>query len=76
MSKLYSLRTQHSVMCEVFNRISQNKPFDKKLRPYNKKLIEETINYFISLEEYEKCELLNGFLKERFNHQVLNKKNG
>jgi hypothetical protein len=76
MAKSFRLRTQDSVMCEIFERIKQNKPFDKNLKPYNKDIVEKIINYFISTEEYEKCEVLNNFLKIRFNHEISYKKNG
>ncbi len=76
MAKVFKLRTQDSIMCEMFERINQNKPFDKNLKPYNKELIEKIIIYFIETEEYEKCEILNNFLKNRFNHEISYKKNG
>lgn len=76
MTKLFRLKTQDYAMCEMFERIKQNKPFDKNLKPYKKELIEKIINYFIVTEEYEKCELLNNFLKTRFNHEISYKKNG
>jgi hypothetical protein len=45
-------------MNEVYNRISQNKPFDKTLKPYKKSHIDEVLEYFEDREDYEKCEML------------------
>ena len=52
------LRTLNSVMNEVYNRISQNKPFDKTLKPYKKSHIDEVLEYFEDREDYEKCQIL------------------
>jgi hypothetical protein len=62
------LRTLNSVMNEVYNRISQNKPFDKNLKPYKKSYIDEVLEYFEDREDYEKCQILSDFINSRFNH--------
>ena len=64
------LRTLESVMNEIYQRVNLNKPFDKNLEPYSKKKLEETLNYFEEKEEFEKCQILNQFINERFNHGV------
>jgi hypothetical protein len=55
-------------MNEVYNRISQNKPFDKTLKPYKKSHIDEVLEYFEDREDYEKCQILSDFINSRFNH--------
>jgi hypothetical protein len=55
-------------MNEVYNRISQNKPFDKNLKPYKKSYIDEVLEYFEDREDYEKCQILSDFINSRFNH--------
>jgi hypothetical protein len=55
---------------EVFERISSGKPYGKNLKPYTQIEIESSIRSFIEDEQYEKCGVLNSFLKERFNHEL------
>lgn len=62
------LRTLNSFMNEIYNRISQNKPFDVKLKPYKESQIKEVLEYFEDKEDYEKCQVLSDFINERFNH--------
>ena len=62
------LRTTNSIMTEIFNRISENKPFDKKLKPYSKEKINMALDYFLEKEEYEKCKLLKEFIEKKFTH--------
>lgn len=62
------LKTLNSFMIEIYNRISKDKPFDDKLKPYKKSQIEEVLEYFEDREDYEKCQIISDFIKKRFNH--------
>jgi len=64
------LRTLNSFMNEIYQRISENKPFDTNLKPYKESLIKETLEYFLVREDYEKCQVLSDFLNIRFNHNI------
>lgn len=64
------LRTLNSFMNEVYDRISQNKPFDDKLKPYKESQIKEVLEYFEDKEDYEKCQVISKFINERFNHDI------
>lgn len=55
---------------EIFDRVSKGIPYNKNLKAYSQSEIESSIRYFIEGEEYEKCSILNSFLKERFNHEI------
>ena len=45
------LKTLNSFMIEIYNRISKDKPFDDKLKPYKKSQIEEVLEYFEKEEQ-------------------------
>lgn len=62
------LRTLNSLMNEIYERVSQNKPFDSNLRPYKESQIKDVLDYFEEREDYEKCQVLSDFLNLRFNH--------
>jgi hypothetical protein len=62
------LRTLNSFMNEVYQRISENKPFDSNLKPYKESLIREVLEYFEEREDYEKCQVISDFVNKRFNH--------
>ena len=62
------LRTLNSFMDEVYQRISENKPFDINLKPYKESQIREVLEYFEEREDYEKCQIISDFLNIRFNH--------
>jgi hypothetical protein len=55
-------------MNEVYDRVSKNKPFDDKLKPYTKSQIKKVLKHFEDKEDYEKCQVLSDFINERFNH--------
>jgi hypothetical protein len=62
------LRTLNSLMNEVYDRISLNKPFDSNLKPYKESQVREVLDYFEDKEDYEKCQILSDFINQRFNH--------
>lgn len=62
------LRTLSSLMNEIYERVSQNKPFDSSLKPYKQSQIKDVLDYFEDKEDYEKCQILSDFINERFNH--------
>ncbi len=64
------LKTLNSFMNELYQRISENKPFDNNLKPYKESQIREVLEYFESREDYEKCQIISNFLNNRFNHTV------
>jgi len=55
-------------MNEVYQRISENKPFDINLKPYKEEQVREVLEYFEGREDYEKCQVISNFLNKRFNH--------
>lgn len=60
---------QSCILDTMYNRICKNKPFDKKLKPYSKKDLKKLLTYLEQKEEYEKCQVVNNFIKKRFNHE-------
>jgi hypothetical protein len=48
---------------EVFERISKGITYDEELNNYSKLVIESCIRHFILDEEYEKCSILNNYIK-------------
>ncbi len=54
----------------IFKRIKANKPFDSNLRLYKKSEIEDIMDYYINIEDYEKCEFLKKFIEERYSHEL------
>lgn len=67
---LLKLKYLSSFMNEVYDRVSKNKPFDSKLKPYKESLIKDVLNYFEEKEDYEKCQILSDFINKRFNHNI------
>lgn len=65
---MIKLKTKDSYLKEIYQRISENKPFDKNLKPYKEDLLRETLLYFQEKEDYEKCQVLSDFISQRFNH--------
>lgn len=55
---------------DIYERVINNKPFHYNLKLYTKKDIERTIEYFILLEEYEKCCFLKEWIETRFDHEL------
>jgi hypothetical protein len=55
---------------EVYNRILENRPYGKNLKPYTRNVILYTIECLKDDEEYEKCQFLSDWLKVRFNHEL------
>lgn len=53
---------------EVYERILENKPYGKNLKPYTKKVIQFTINYFEGEEKYEICIFLKKFIENKYKH--------
>lgn len=65
---MIKLKTKDSYLKEIYQRISENKPFDKNLKPYKESLIRDTLLYFEEKEDYEKCQVISDFINKRFNH--------
>jgi hypothetical protein len=65
---MIKIRTKESLMREIFERISENKPFDKNLKPYKEDTLQKTLNHFEEKEDYEKCQVISDFINQRFNH--------
>ncbi len=71
---MYRLKSVEASMIEICERILQNKPFHKNLKPYTLVEIKNTLNYFEKKEDYEKCLILHSFMQNNFNHGVDYKK--
>ena len=65
---MIKLTTKDSLMREIYQRICENKPFDKNLKTYKENLLTMVLNHFEEKEDYEKCQILSDFINERFNH--------
>lgn len=52
----------------VYQRICNNRPFGNNLKPYPKNILNEVLEYFEKKEEFEKCQFIKDFIKDRFNH--------
>ena len=48
---------------EIFERISKGITYDEELNNYSKLVIESCIRQFLIDEEYEKCSVLNNYIK-------------
>ena len=66
----FKIRSNEFIMKETYNRIESNKCFDIKLKPYKKDFLEKLLLYFEEKEEFEKCVVINNFIKKRFNHKL------
>lgn len=66
----FKVKPINLLMEETFERINQKKHFDKNLTPYKKDFLLKTLEFFEKEEEYEKCKIINDFIKDRFNHDV------
>lgn len=54
----------------LYKNIKNEYPFKSAFKPYTKKDIEYTINYFETTEEYEKCDFLKKFMEKRYKGMV------
>lgn len=70
------IKTVDSIMSEIYQRITNKKPFDKNLKPYPKEIIEKVIEYFEKKEDYEKCHVLSIYVKSNLNHEFEYKEKG
>ena len=66
----FKIRSNEFIMKETYNRIESNKCFDIKLKPYKKDFLEKVLLYFEEKEEFEKCVVINNFIKQGFNHKL------
>ena len=55
---------------EIYNRLLENKPYGKNLKPYSINILKKTIELFIENEEYEKCIFIEEIIKNRNNSQI------
>jgi len=62
------LKTVNSYMYEIYERISQNKPYDVNLKTYSDTQVKEVLKFFEEKEDFEKCQVISNFLNKRFNH--------
>lgn len=53
---------------DTYNRIKNNIPYDKDFNVYTIKVLNKIINYYESIEEFEKCKVINDFILNRFSH--------
>jgi hypothetical protein len=65
---MIKLKTKDSYLREIYQRVYENKPFDKNLKPYKESLLRDTLLYFEEKEDYEKCQVISDFINQRFNH--------
>lgn len=64
------LHSYDYLMNENFHRIKSGKLYDEKFKPYTKKFINDIIKYFENREEYEKCQILNNYIINYFDHNI------
>jgi len=53
---------------DSLSRIQKGMYFDLDLTPYDEDFIERMIDFYITEEEYEKCQYLKDFKEKRFSH--------
>lgn len=53
---------EKNLMEFIYQRLNQNKPFDQLFKPYPKEALNRVLNYYESIEEYEKCQIIIKFL--------------
>ena len=54
---------------EIYDRLSNGKPFDNKLNPYSEIILERLLNNLELEEEYEKCQVVKQYL-DKMNHDL------
>lgn len=55
---MINLRSYEYLMRSSYQRIHSGKLYDENLKPYTLDFLNETMEFFISLEEYEKCDII------------------
>lgn len=55
---------------EIYSRITNNKFYDLRLKPYSISDMNNCLNYYLELEEYELCSIINKIIQNRFNHEI------
>jgi hypothetical protein len=63
------LKSYDNLINSNFQRISNGKHFDEKFKLYDQKFLNEMIFYYQNREEYEKCQFLLNYIKNRFDHK-------
>ena len=63
------LKSYDNLINSNFQRISNGKHFDEKFKLYDQKFLNEMIFYYQNREEYEKCQFILNYIKERFDHK-------
>jgi len=66
----YILKTKDVLMKETFNSVKKGEVLDSNSKPYEEHFLKEVLQFFENIEEYEKCEIINNYIKNRFNHNV------
>lgn len=66
--KIWKLHSVNFIMNEAYDRIINGLYYDKQLKPYTKDFVNQMIDFFTKIEEYEKCSKINEFIEQRFNH--------
>lgn len=65
---MYNIKSYDQLMINNFNRIKTGLYFDDNYQPYSKDFLNEMIEYFLSKENYESCQILKELIDRRFNH--------
>jgi hypothetical protein len=63
------LKSYDNLINSNFQRIYNGKHFDEKFKIYDQKFLNEMIFYYQNKEEYEKCQFILNYIKERFDHK-------
>lgn len=53
---------ENNLMEFIYQRLDQNKPFDQLFKPYSKTVLNRVLDYYVSKEEYEKCQVIVKFI--------------
>ena len=54
---------------KIYERISNGKPYDNKLKPYSELILNRLLNNLELEEEYEKCQVVKKHL-DKMNHDL------
>lgn len=64
-----AIKSYDNLIIDSFNRIKNGFYFNENYQPYTEEFMNVMIEYFISKEEYESCQILKNLMNKRFTHE-------
>ena len=65
---MYNIKSYDQLMIDSFCRVKNGFYFNENYQPYSREFLVEVIEYFLSKEDYESCQILKDLIDTRFNH--------